>query len=78
MTYRVNSLPSNKDSEKILRALMVRDRVVLRHRAEENGEERYRLSQHGREAIRAARQRQHNLKAQPADPPGITRRANHG
>lgn len=68
---------ASRDDEKILRALMLADRDVLRDRASER-----RLSAEGVAAIRAARQRQaeRNQKSKPAIVPPMTkhRRASYG
>jgi hypothetical protein len=71
MNYETNPQSSTRDDEKILRALMLADRVVLRRRADKTAD---RLTPEGRAAIRAARQRQaarnHQKKSQPAPSPG--------
>ena len=73
---------STRDDENMLRALMLADRDVLRRRGEVDETLSPRLSPEGREAIRAARQRQaerySRLRNQPAASPGTTRRASYG
>ena len=74
MTYSHATKSSTRDAEKILRSIMIADRTVLRRR--ESSQDR--LSPEGREAIRAARQRQaarnHQLKSKTAVvPPTLNR-----
>jgi hypothetical protein len=81
MNYETKPQSSTRDDEKILRALMLADRRVLRRREDNAGD---RLTDEGRAAIRAARQRQaernHQNKSQTAivSPIAKHRRAAHG
>jgi hypothetical protein len=77
MSTATKPINQARDAEKILRALFVRDRVMLARRDEAN--ELRTLTPEGREAIRAARARQNTrTKLSTASPPAQPRRIENG